>query len=154
MRKSGGKVKFDFPPPPHTLPLEWPEAPSWDVAKASGQVALLPRSEARIADLQAPAPHSSKANTEQDMGDLAFGSLFHDTPIPDLTGTTPEELRDYSVLLNDALIELSRLRIYDNVVYQWTLAVTRGATSEEQLRKLAAAARLSDAPAPDGSAAH
>jgi hypothetical protein len=66
---------------------------------------------------------------------------------------TSEDLREYSVPLNDALTELGRLHFYTNAVYQWTRAVTRGAKSEDQLRQLVASARLSYESA-DGSAAH
>jgi hypothetical protein len=65
-----------------------------------------------------------------------------------------EDLREYSVLLNNALTELSRLHLYTNAVYQWARAVTLGAKSEDQLRQLVPGARLSDGSASDRSAAH
>jgi hypothetical protein len=43
-------VKFDYLPSPNLAPLEWPEEASWSVAKASAQLALLPRDEARMYD--------------------------------------------------------------------------------------------------------
>ena len=88
------------------------------------------------------------------MADVTHGSLYHDTPIPDLSEMTSETLREYSVLLNDVLIELGRLHLYNSIVYQWTRAVTLGAKSEYQLRQLLPVAQLSDTSASDRSAAH
>jgi hypothetical protein len=120
LRKSGGKAKVDYSPVPNKGAMDWPEAPSWNVAKASAQLALLPRDEARMYDfvyseqgvlkervyaygdsldairrfesrfvnLTSAEPYADKTNTEQQMGDLAVGSIYHDTPIPDLSEMT------------------------------------------------------------------
>jgi hypothetical protein len=53
------------------------------------------------------------------------------------------------VLLNDALIELGRLHIYSNSVYQFTRSVTLGAKSEDQLREMVPRANLNYEATPD-----
>jgi hypothetical protein len=159
MRVNGGKTNGDYVVAPKTRGFWWSDTPYWDTAKESAEVGLLPRGEAgmynlvyeqqgvmkdglfgyasvmdkmrqfesRFANIEVGAPVS----TVQRVGDL-----YSDAPIPDLSKMTQEELREYSVLLNDALSELSRFHNLTNLAYGVTRAVTLGAMSDEQLLQL------------------
>jgi hypothetical protein len=83
--------------------------------------------ESRFANIEVGAPVSTVHRV---------GDLYSDAPIPDLSKMTQEELREYSVLLNDALTELSRFHNLTSLAYGVTRAVTLGAKSDEQLLQL------------------
>ena len=53
--------------------------------------------------------------------------------VPDISQMSPEDLHEYSVLLNDAVTDLFDFHTYTNVAYGITRAVTQGAKSDEQL---------------------
>jgi hypothetical protein len=113
------------------------------------------RFESRFANLRigASASNSEKLTPGQHDRDFAVGNIWNDTPIPDISKMTSEDLREYSVLLNDALTELSRFHRYTNLAHGVTRAVTLGAQSDEQLLKLMGA-RPGDESSPEKSAAH
>ncbi|MGH8232350.1 MAG: hypothetical protein ACRESY_11055, partial [Steroidobacteraceae bacterium] len=177
VRESGGKVKFDYLPAPRTDGLFWPDSPYWNTAKQSAEVGLLPRDEAGMYDLVYTQQGVMKdrydgyANVIDEIrrfesrfanlkigaaatdGDVAVGNIWNDTPIPDISRITSEDLREYSILLNAAVTELSRFHRYTTLAYAVTHAATQGAHSDEQLFKLMGA-RPGDDSSPQKSAAH
>jgi len=96
------------------------------------------RFESRFANLSidTSAPDAGRVVSEQPDRDIAVGNIQNDTPMPDVSRMTAEDLREYSVLLNDALTELSRFQRYTKLAYGVTHAVTQGAKSDEQLFQL------------------
>ena len=112
------------------------------------------RFESRFANLSidSAAPDSGKVVSEQPDRDIVVGIVQNDTPIPDVSRMTAEDLREYSVLLNDALTELSRFRGYTNLAYGVTRAVTLGAKSDEQLFQMMGG-RADDKSSPEKPAA-
>lgn len=121
----------------------------------AGVIDEIRRFESRFANLRtdASASNSERLTTGQHDRDFAVGNIWNDTPIPDISRMTSEDLREYSVLLNDALTELFRFHRYTNLAYGVTRAVTLGAQSDEQLLKLMGA-RPGDESSPEKSAAH
>jgi hypothetical protein len=86
------------------------------------------RFESRFANLNASASasDSEKATIDPHERDYIVGGIYGDTPVPDVSRMTSEDLRDYSVLLNAALTELARFHLYTRLAYEVTHAVTLG----------------------------
>jgi hypothetical protein len=124
----------------------------YDYAKT---IDAIRRFESRFANLSidTSAPDSGKVVSEQSNRDIAVGNVQNDTPIPDVSRMTAEDLREYLVLLNDALTELSRFQGYTKLAYGVTHAVTLGAKSDEQLFQLMGG-RSDDKSSPEKQAAH
>jgi hypothetical protein len=114
----------------------------------------LRRFETQFMIRRATGVFATPEKTAKQVADLTHGSLYFDAPVPGMTGMTSEDLRQYSVLLGEALSELERLQPDTNSVYQWTRAATLGAKSEDQLRSVMPAANLTTETAPGDSAAH
>jgi len=76
-------------------------------------------------------------------------------PVPDVSQMTPQDLSEYSILLNNVLTELSRFHRTTNIAYGVTRAVTQGARSDEDLFRMLGARPGDDVASPSAaSAAH
>jgi len=63
---------------------------------------------------------------------LVMENQAFENPVADVSRMTPEDLREYSQLLSDAVTELFRFHRSTNIAYGITRAVTQGAKSDEQ----------------------
>jgi hypothetical protein len=84
-----------------------------------------PRKVGRILD------YDSRAETQ-----VAIENRTLENLVPEISRMTPDDLREYSMLLNDAVTELLRFHRFTNLAYGITRAVTQGAKSDEQLFRM------------------
>ena len=185
MRASGGKANFTYQPPPKTPGVWSPDSPYWNTAKESAEIGLLPRDEAGMYDLvyaqqgfvkemllaysneldQLRRFESRFAVIESKVSaselahmapaDQSRVAVVDVRPVPDVSQMTPQDLAEYSVLLNNTLTELFRFHRTTNIAYGVTRAITQGARSDEDLFRMMGARPGDDVASPSAaSAAH
>ena len=115
----------------------------------------LRRFESRFAVIESKASASELAHmTPADQSRVA-DNIADVRPVPDVSRMTPQDLGEYSVLLNNTLTELFRFHRTTNIAYGVTRAITQGARSDEDLfRMMGARPGAQVAPPPAASAAH
>ena len=115
----------------------------------------LRRFESRFADFEIKASASDLARmAPADQSRVAI-NLLDVRPVPDVSQMTPQDLGEYSVLLNNTLTELFRFHRTTNIAYGVTRAITQGAKSDEDLFRMMGARPGDDVASPSAaSAAH
>jgi hypothetical protein len=87
--------------------------------------------------------------------DQSRAAVVDERPVPDVSQMTPQDLGEYSVLLNNTLTELFRFHRTTNIAYSVTRATTQGARSDEDLFRMMGARPGDDSASPSAaSAAH
>jgi hypothetical protein len=183
IRASGGKANFTYQPPPKTPGVWSPDSPYWNTAKESAEIGLLPRDEAGMYDLVYAqqgfvkemvlaylseldqlrrfesrfAVIESKASASElahmAPADQSRVAIVDVRPVPDVSQMTPQDLGEYSVLLNNTLTELFRFHRTTNIAYGVTRAATQGARSDEDLFRMMGARPGDDVASPSAAPA-
>jgi len=115
----------------------------------------LRRFESRFAVIESKVSASELAHmTPADQSRVA-DNIADVRPVPDVSRMTPQDLGEYSVLLNNTLTELFRFHRTTNIAYGVTRAITQGARSDEDLFRMMGARSGDDVASPSAaSAAH
>lgn len=96
----------------------------------------LRRFESRFAALESKVSASELAHMAPADQSRVADNTVDVRPVPDVSQMTPQDLSEYSVLLNNALTELFRFHKSTNIAYGVTRAITQGARSDEDLFRM------------------
>ena len=144
-RTSRGKIKAVYQTPPVDLrETYWPDAPFWKTAKESAEISLLPRDEAGMFDLvytQQDLMKTTALTYDDKVTALAgfenrFAAVARDTPMPDLSRMSAEDLAQYSAMLTDLENEMLRFRHLTDLADGITQAAKNGAQRDEELFRM------------------
>ena len=142
MIQSGGKSKLVYHDIPNTGTIAMPSEASWDSAKASGRVALLPDAETDIYSflylqdewIKMQATPWFASQNDKSMFERRFDPSFAATGVdgtPDLGAMSLDDLKQYSMILDREITQrdsmVNFLRYYDAV----NEAVLGGAASQQ-----------------------
>lgn len=156
VRASGGKIKLPLRPAPKDDGAWFPDAPVWDTAKQSATIGLLPREEAGMYTIVYTAQDlmtagwkqfSDASNRQASFENRFSGDISIYPHAADLSSMTPEDLRQYSVLISDTLTQLLVFRDSTDFAQKVTSAADRGAGSDEDLFRMLGARPGDTAPA-------
>jgi hypothetical protein len=141
---SGGKLKLPFRviPPSGTITL--PSESTWDSAKASGKVALLPDNESDVYSflylqnewLKSQAESIFALSSEKQVFERGFDPKFADTGedgTPDLASMNVEQLKEYSLILNKNITQVDSMITFLQFFDAVNRAVLDGARSQEDV---------------------
>jgi len=144
MIASEGKLKLPFRviPPSGTITL--PSESSWDSAKASGKVALLPDNESDVYSflylqnewLKTQAESIFALSSEKQVFERGFDAKFADIGedgTPDLASMNVEQLNKYSVILDKNITQVDSMIVFLQFFDRVNRAVLDGAQSQEDV---------------------
>jgi len=144
MIASAGKLKLPFRviPPSGTIAL--PSESTWDSAKASGKVALLPDYQSDVYAflylqnewLKTQAESMFALSSEKQVFERGFDPKFAETGedgMPDLASMNVDQLKEYSGILDKNITQVDSMIVFLQFFDRVNRAVLAGADSQEEV---------------------